>query len=502
MLELKHISKSFPGVRALDDVSVSFAPGEIHALVGENGAGKSTLMKIICGIYQADAGGVYLDGQPIHSKDYRQSLSMGIDIVHQEIQVVRENTVAESIMLDKLANFSWAGIINWRAVNAEARKYMDMVGLDVPPDALMGGLSAAQKRMTQIARALASNARVIMLDEPTSTLTEHEAQTLFGILDQLKKTGVVLVFVSHKFEEVFALCDRVTVLRDGRHIGTRPTGELGRQELIRMMIGREFKEDHLGRVNFNRENEVLRVEHLTRHGKIEDASFSLREGEILGLYGLVGAGRTEMARVLIGEDRMDAGRVIVRGQTANIRSISDSLYRYRIGYLTENRKEEGLLLKDTVRANLTITVWPRMVNKFTRWISQKQEDRTAREMVQSLEIRTPGLAQIVENLSGGNQQKVSLAKWLAADCDVLIIDEPTVGVDVGAKEQIHRLIRRLAEHERRSIILISSDMPEIIRLANRILVFRDRRIAGQVDDVDNPRRTYDEISMAIGEYLQ
>jgi ribose transport system ATP-binding protein len=502
MLELRHISKSFPGVRALDDVSVAFAPGEIHALVGENGAGKSTLMKIICGIYQADAGEVFLDGRRVRSRDYRQSLSMGIDIVHQEIQIVRENTVAESIMLDKLITYGPTGIINWRVVNKRAKVYMDMVGLDVPPDALMKGLSAAQKRLTQIARALAANARVILLDEPTSTLTEHEAQTLFGILDRLKKTGVVLVFVSHKFEEVFAICDRVTVLRDGRHVGTRPTGELGRQELIRMMIGRECKEDHLGRVHFNPGKEVLRVEHLTRHGKIEDASFTLREGEILGLYGLVGAGRTEMAKALIGEDRMDSGRVIVRGELARIRSISDSLYRYRIGYLTENRKEEGLLLKDTVRANLTITVWPRMVNRFTRWISGRQEDETAHEMVESLEIRTPGLAQIVENLSGGNQQKVSLAKWLAAECDVLIIDEPTVGVDIGAKEQIHRLIRRLAEAERRSIILISSDMPEIVRLANRILVFRDRKIVGQVDDVDNPDRTYDEISMAIGEFLQ
>jgi ribose transport system ATP-binding protein len=502
MLELRHISKSFPGVRALDDVSVAFAPGKIHALVGENGAGKSTLMKIICGIYQADEGGVYLEGRQIRSRDYRQSLARGIDIVHQEIQIVRENTVAESIMLDKLITYGPTGAINWRAVNARAREYMEMVGLDVPPTALMKGLSAAQKRLTQIARALAADAKVILLDEPTSTLTRHEAQTLFGILRDLKKTGVVLVFVSHKFEEVFALCDRVTVLRDGRHVGTRPTGELARQELIRMMIGRECKEDHLGRVHFNRDKEVLRVEGLTRQGKIEDASFSLREGEILGLYGLVGAGRTEMAKALIGEDRMDSGRVIVRGEHARIRSISDSLYRYRIGYLTENRKEEGLLLKDTVRANLTITVWPRMVNRFTRRISQRQEDRTAHEMVESLEIRTPGLAQIVENLSGGNQQKVSLAKWLAADCDVLIIDEPTIGVDVGAKEQIHRLIRRLAEADRRSIILISSDMPEIIRLANRILVFRDRRIVGEVDDVDNSDRTYDEISMAIGEYLQ
>ena len=502
MLELKYISKSFPGVRALDDVSVTFAPGEIHALVGENGAGKSTLMKIICGIYQADEGEVLLDGQAFRSRNYRESLARGIDIVHQEIQTVQENTVAESIMLDKLDEFSLLGIINWRAVNERAKKYMDMVGLDVPPDAMMKGLSAAQKRMTQIARALAAEARVILLDEPTSTLTEHEAETLFGILRELKKTGVVLVFVSHKFEEVFALCDCVTVLRDGRNIGTRKTAEVTRPELIKMMIGREFKSDHLGRVNVNREKEVLRVEHLTRAGKIEDASFSLHEGEILGLYGLVGAGRTEMARVLIGEDRMDFGDVIVRGEPARIRSISDSLYRYRIGYITENRKEEGLLLKDTVRANLTITVWPRMVNKFTRSISQQLEDETAHQMVGDLEIRTPGLAQVVENLSGGNQQKVSLAKWLAADCDVLIIDEPTVGVDVGAKEQIHRLIRRLAQEDRKSIILISSDMPEIVRLANRILVFRDQYIVGEVDNVDDPARTYDDISMAIGEYLQ
>jgi len=502
MLELSHISKSFPGVRALDDVSVTFAPGEIHALIGENGAGKSTLMKIICGIYQADAGEISLDGQAVRSRDYRQSLAAGIDIVHQEIQIIRENTVAESIMLDKLVTYGPTGIMNWPAINGRARKYMDMVGLDVPPTALMKGLSPAQKRLTQIARALASNARVILLDEPTSALTEHETQTLFGILNDLKKTGVVLVFVSHKFEEVFAICDRVTVLRDGRHIATQPTSELTRPELIHMMIGRECKEDHLGRVNFNPDVEVLRVEGLTCSGKIEDASFSLREGEILGLYGLVGAGRTEMARVLIGEDRMDAGRVIVRGELARIRSISDSLYRYRIGYLTENRKDEGLLLKDTVRSNLTIAVWPRMVNKFTRRISHRQEDATARELVENLKIRTPGLAQIVENLSGGNQQKVSLAKWLAADCDVLIIDEPTMGVDVGAKEQIHRLIRRLAEEERKSIILISSDMPEIIRLANRILIFRDRRIVSEVGDVDNPERTYDEISMAIGEHLQ
>ncbi len=502
MLELKHISKSFPGVRALDDVSVGFRPGEIHAIVGENGAGKSTLMKIVAGIYQPDAGEVFLEGRRIHSRDYRESLAEGIDIVHQEIQVVAENTVAESIMLDKLVTYGPTGIINWRAVNARARTYMDMVGLAVPPTALMRGLSAAQKRLTQIARALAAEARVILLDEPTSTLTQHEADNLFDVLREVKRRGVILVFVSHKFEEVLALCDRVTVLRDGRHIGTRPVADVTRGELIRMMIGREITEDHLGRVDADESTEVLRAEGVTRAGKIDDATFSLKQGEILGFYGLVGAGRTELARVLIGEEPMDRGRVFVRGRPARIRSIADSLYRYRIGYVTENRKEEGLLLAEPVRTNLTITVWHRMVHPLTRWISQRQEDATAREMVDALSIRTPGLGQITGNLSGGNQQKVSIAKWLAADCDVLIVDEPTVGVDVGAKEQIHRIIRRLTQQEGKSVILISSDMPEIVRLANRILVFRGGRIAGEVTDVDNPKRTYDDISMAIGEYLQ
>ncbi len=502
MLELKHISKSFPGVKALDDVSVAFRPGEIHALVGENGAGKSTVLKIATGLYRPEGGEILLDGRPVHFRSYQESRDLGIDIVHQEIQVVPENSVAESILLWRLITFGRTGIVDWRAMNERARLYMDMVGLDVSPNAIMRSLSPAQKRLTQIARALAADAKVILLDEPTGALTEHEAENLFGILRGLRDRGVTLVFVSHKFEEVFALCDTITVLRDGRRVGTGPAGEMTRAELIRLMIGREYTEDHLGRVHVNRDTEVLRAEGVTRRGKIEDAGFSLREGEILGFYGLVGSGRTELARALIGEDRMDAGSVFVRGRPARIRSVADSLYRYRIGYGTENRKEEGLFLDEPVRTNLTIAVWHRMAERFTRGSSRREEDRTARRLVRALSIRTPGLGQITANLSGGNQQKVSLAKWLAADCDVLIVDEPTIGVDVGAREQIHRLIRDLAEKERRSVILISSDMPEIIRLANRILVFRAGRIVGEVDDVDNPERSYDDISVAIGEYLQ
>ena len=501
MLELRSISKSFPGVKALDNVSLQFAPGQIHALIGENGAGKSTAVKIMAGIYQPDSGQVLYDGRPLHFRSHRGSPKTGIGIVHQEIQAVPESSIAENIMLDKLITYGRTGIINWKAVHRAARGYMDMVGLDFPPTAAMKHLSAAHKQLAQIAKALAGHAKVLLLDEPTSSLTEREAANLFRILRELKAAGVTILFVSHKLEEVLELCDRVSVLRDGRFVGTRPVAEASRRELIRMMIGRECAEEHLGRLDVRRDREMLRAEHVVRRGKADDVSFALYEGEILGFYGLVGAGRTELARILIGEDRLDGGEIYVRGQRAHVRSIADSLYRYRIGYVTENRKEEGLLLKSPVRTNITITIWRNIVNRLTRFISGRKEDAAARHMVGALQIKATDLGQKTEDLSGGNQQKVSLAKWLAAECDVLIIDEPTVGVDVGAKEQIHRLIWDLAKKQRKAIILISSDMPEVIRLSSRILVFKSRRIVGELTGVDDPSRTYEEISTEIGHYL-
>ena len=501
MLELRHIGKSFPGVTALDDVSVSFAPGGIHALAGENGAGKSTLMKIIAGIYRPDGGEVWLDGERLNFHSYHDSMRKGIGIVYQEIQVVAESSIAENIMLDKLVTFGHTGVVNWRAVNETAKRYMEMVGLDLSPRQRIGSCSAAQKRLVQIAKALSANARVILLDEPTSTLTAHESARLFGILRGLKEKGVTMIFVSHKCEEVLGLCDQVTVLRDGKHVGTRPAAGLSRAELVKMMIGREYLEERLGRIPVAEDAEALRADRVTRRGAIEEATFVVHQGEILGFYGLVGSGRTELARTLIGEDRMDSGSVTVRGVPVQIRSIKDSLYRHRIGYVTENRKEEGLLLKETVRTNITITIWPRLVEWFTRRIRARQENAVARDMVGQLSIRTAGIFQVAETLSGGNQQKVSVAKWLAAQCNVLIVDEPTVGVDVGAKQQIHQLIWELAATHGTSVILISSDMPEIVKLARRILVFRNHRIVGEVTGVDDPARSAEETSRLIGEYL-
>jgi ribose transport system ATP-binding protein len=404
-------------------------------------------------------------------------------------------------MLDKMITYGSSGIINWREVNAVADRYIRMVGLNLPPTTRMRHLSAAQKQLTQIAKALAANARVLLMDEPTSSLTEHEARNLFDILRRLKASGVTIIFVSHKFEEVFAVCDEVSVLRDGKCVGTGQIANLSPAELIKMMIGRSVSSEHMGRLNHDSAREILRVEHAVREDRARDVSFSLGAGEILGFYGLVGSGRTEMARLIIGEDQLDSGKIYIRGKAVQIRSVAEALYRHRIGYVTENRKEEGLLLKSSVQTNLTITIWQNIVNLLTRNISRQREAAISRQWADALQVRAASLGQKVEDLSGGNQQKISIGKWLAADCDILIIDEPTVGVDVGAKEQIHQLVWNLARNQGKSIILISSDMPEIIRLASRILVFRDQKVVGEIPDVDNPDNNYEKISGAIGNYL-
>lgn len=500
MLEVRSISKSFPGVQALDDVSAAFEPGTIHALLGENGAGKSTLMKIICGIYRPDGGELHLDGERLQLKDSLEAIRHRISIVHQEIQVVPQATVAENIMLDKLGNFRRGLGIDWKAMNRESQTYMEMVDLHIAPATVIRELSAAQKQLTQIARALSSGARVLLLDEPTSSLTLHEADRLFELLRRLRSQGVCIVFVSHKLEEVKALCDVLTVLRDGRVIGTRPTSEVDRQDIITMMIGRKTKDEFRSFLNVKLDEPVLEVRNLSS-SLFDGINLTLHRGEILGLYGLVGSGRTELAKTIIGEYGHDSGEIRVEGKPARIGSVAEALHKYRIGYVSENRKEEGLILSASVNTNLTVTIWRRLVAGFLRFLSPKSELREADAIIRRLEIRTPNGRQIINNLSGGNQQKVSIGKWLIANCDVLIIDEPTVGVDVGAKEYIHDLIWNMAKEEGKSIILISSDMPEMIALARRILVFKEFRIVGALDDLNTREYSYEETSSRIGHYI-
>jgi ribose transport system ATP-binding protein len=500
IFELRGVGKSFPGVRALADLSLQFAPGEIHALLGENGAGKSTAMKILAGLQPPDEGEVWLDDAPVRFRSARDSMARGVHLVFQELQLVPEASIAENVMLDKLPRRSKFGVIDWREVNRRAAEALARVGLAARVSTPVKNLGAAQKQFVQIARALAAHARILLLDEPTSYLGGQETQRLLELLRELRAQGVTIIYVSHKIEEVFAVCDRVSVLRDGALVRTARIAELTPPELVRLMIGREASVEKLGVLPRNG-RERLRAEHLTRAGKVRGVSFSVHDGEILGFYGLVGAGRSETARLIIGDDPLDGGQVFVDGQPVRIRNVREGLRRFGIGYVTENRKEDGLWLSAPVVTNLCITIWEKLARRWTGRVSAGDEATAARQQVIKLSIKCSGLQQETRLLSGGNQQKICIGKWLAAGCQTLIIDEPTAGVDIGAKEQIHALIHGLAANEQRAVIVISSDLMEIIKLASRILVFRAGRIAGEIRDVDAPGRTYEEISRAIGSYL-
>jgi ribose transport system ATP-binding protein len=500
MLQIRNVSKFFPGVTALDGVALDFAPCEVHAIVGENGAGKSTLIKIICGIYSPDEGEVLLDGKPLHLHSYTDALAQKINLVSQEIQVIPKSTVAENVMLDKIGRYARRGAIDWKRLNRDAQEYVDLVGLELPGTAVVGGLSAAQKQLIMIARSLSSQARILIMDEPTSALTRHETDNLLQLLTRIKADGVTVLFVSHKLEEVLAVADKVSVLRDGRLIGTRGTAGLAKPDIVRMMIGRDARASSLGVLASPCTEPVLEVRHMARAGKFADISFTLHKGEILGFYGLVGSGRTELAQIVIGVDRKDGGELLVNGAPAAIHSMADSLYKYRLGYVSENRKEKGLILGASIKTNIAVTVWNRLKGRLGA-IRLRDENAVAGEYMAALDVKATGPDQPVNRLSGGNQQKVSIAKWLAAQCDILIIDEPTIGVDIGAKEYIHQLIWDLANKQQKSIILISSDMPEIINVARRILVFKNFQIAGEVRNDGPAPRSYDEVSQEIGRYL-
>ena len=500
MLETKSISKAFPGVQALSDVSITFNPGEVHALVGGNGAGKSTFIKIISGIYQADSGEVKLDDSVLHLHSYSDALSKKITIVSQEIQVIPLSTIAENIMLDKLKSYKHNGLLDWKKLNQDAEEFIEMVELNLPAGTLVENLSAAQKQLIMIAKSLSADARVLILDEPTSSLTKHETDNLLKLLRKIAENGVIVIFVSHKLSEVLALADRVSVLRDGYLIGTREIEGLDRSEIVKMMIGREARSTYLGKLDIDLNEKVLEAENIIQNNTFDKLSFDLFKGEILGFYGLVGSGRTELARILIGEDKRDGGVIRINGQEAKINSMADSLHKYQLGYVTENRKEFGLLLEASLKTNITITVWDKLVNKIGK-ISLRKETSVCEESMEAVDVRATGPDQIVKDLSGGNQQKVSISKWLAAECDILIIDEPTVGVDVGAKEYIHQLIWDLAKEEGKSIILISSDMPEMVTLSRRILVFKDFKIVGEIRDLNEREFSYEEVSSKIGSCL-
>jgi ribose transport system ATP-binding protein len=475
VLELDGVVKSFPGVRALDGVSFRVEPGRIHALLGENGAGKSTLIKILTGVHQADGGEVRVNGRAVRFQSPRDAMAAGISAVHQERNLIPRFSVGENIMLEQPP--ARLGLVDFQAVHAAARKWMRLLDLEVDPRTPVDRLSVAQMQLVEIAKALALQARILLMDEPTASITPHETRTLFTLLHRLKGEGVAIVFVSHKLEEVFEICDTVTVLRDGRNAcDALPLDGLNRADVVRMMIGRD--EEAHGSIHRVREGgtpalELRGVATALGHRAI---SLGLQKGEILGLYGLVGAGRSELAKAIIGAVPVTAGEIRVKGEPAQVGSVSEALERWRIGYVSEDRKEEGLILIHDVQQNVAITVWTRL----RRWLlNDAQERRAVEPLVRRLDVRTPSLRQRVGLLSGGNQQKVSVAKWLAAGADVLIVDEPTVGIDIRTKAYLHELIRELADGGT-AVLLISSDLPEMVALADRILVMHAMRLVGEV----------------------
>jgi rhamnose transport system ATP-binding protein len=472
-IELQSISKRFAATQALDSVSLALRTGEIHGLVGENGAGKSTLVKILAGVHRPDGGTLELDGQPIAIDGPAHARSLGIAVVHQEPRLFPDLTVAENVFIGHPPT-GRLGSIAWGEMRAAARRTFEQLDVHLDTGAPVRGLSMADQQLIEIAKALSIEARVLILDEPTASLSVHEVERLFAIVRRLRDRGVAILFVSHRLEEVFDLCDRATVLRDGRHVITTATSELTSADLVRHMVGRAVSlfpkaDNPIGAV-------LLEVDGLTRSGAFRDVSFAVRAGEILGMAGLVGAGRTEIARVLFGVDVPDAGRITLDGRPVAFRSPSEAL-RAGIAYLPEDRHQEGLVLDFPIAANVTLPILPRLFPRLL--VRPRVERRLATDFSHQLRVRMTGVDQLVGALSGGNQQKVVLAKWLAARPRVLILDEPTRGIDIGAKVEVHRIVSELASSGL-GIILISSDLPEVLAMSDRILVLHEGRLTAEL----------------------
>ena len=468
------ITKGFPGVQALSDVTLDVAAGSCHALCGENGAGKSTLGKILAGIYTPDQGRLFVHGREVHFGSPRDALAAGVGMVHQELAFCDNLSVADNLCLGALP--SRRGLVVREEMERRAGAMLAEIDATLDVRRRLGELTIAQQQVVQIAAAVGSGARIIIFDEPTSSLSHHEAERLFELVGRLKQRGVTCIYVSHRMPEVFRLCDTVSVLRDGKHVDTRPTAEITEADVVRMMIGRPLAEYFPTHDSSLRGDEVLRVESLTSPGKFEDISLTLHAGEVLGLAGLQGAGRSEVACALFGLEHVERGSIYVRGAAAHIGGASEAI-RYGIGLVPEDRKRQGLVLSETALHNTTLPTLHRFSR--LRWILRAKERRETGELFARLRVRTPSLDAVVAGLSGGNQQKVVLAKWLAARPSVLILDEPTRGVDVGAKAEIHALIGELARNGT-AIIVISSELPEVLTLSDRILVLRQGRMVGEL----------------------
>lgn len=477
LVRMQGIEKRFPGVHALNDAQFELRAGEVHALVGENGAGKSTLMKVLSGVYRKDGGRIFYKGQEVDIPNPRAAQLLGISIIHQELNLMPHLTVAQNIFIGREPRRGLPFWLDEDQINRQAQQLFDMMHLKLDPRARVSDLTVAKQQMVEIAKALSFNSEVLIMDEPTAALTESEIEELFRIVRQLRAKGVGIVHISHRLEELKQISDRITVMRDGRYIGTVPTAEATIDQIISMMVGRTIYESK-PELPENPNTEIaLEVRGLNRGRILKDISFQLKKGEILGFAGLVGAGRTEVARAIFGADPIDSGQIFVKGKPVQIKSPSDAV-RHGIAYLSEDRKRYGLTLGLDVETNISMASMRKFINALG-WVNANKTRSTAERYVQSLAIRTPSLKQRVKNLSGGNQQKVIVGKWLTADTDVLIFDEPTRGIDVGAKSEIYKLLNDLAA-QGKAIMMISSELPEILRMSHRIIVMCEGRITGEL----------------------
>lgn len=475
VLEMRDITKRFPGVVAVKNGQLNLRPGEVHCLVGENGAGKSTLMKILSGAVPLDSGSIIVDGEAVHIHSPHHAQQLGISMIYQEFNLSPYLSIAENIFLGREPRLGRSPFINWRRMYADAREILGRIGVKLNVRRPINECSVAQQQMVEIAKAISFNSKIIVMDEPSATLTDHELRALFELIGELKRQGIGMIYISHRLEEIFEIGDRVTVMRDGEYIATKGVTDVTRDEIIKMMVGRELTHEFPKEV-FARGKERLRIDGLTRKGAFEGIGFSLHEGEIVGLTGLVGAGRTEVARAIFGADPIDAGTIMLDGKSITVKSPQDAI-RQGIGLLTEDRKNQGLILGMSVRENTTLANLRALVRMF--FISRSKERQVSANFVRELQIKTPSVEQAAQNLSGGNQQKVVLAKWLFTESKILIFDEPTRGIDVGAKVEIYKLMNELVR-KGVCILMISSELPEVLGMCDRILVMHEGRISGEL----------------------
>lgn len=484
ILELVDIKKEFPGAKALDGVSINLISGEIHALVGENGAGKSTLMKILSGIYKPTSGKIFFEGKEIILNNTKEAQELGITIIHQEFSLIPYLNAVDNIFLGREIRKS-NGLLDRKLMKEKAQGLLKRIDVDIDLDKTVEELSVAEQQFIEIAKAISVNSKLLILDEPTATLTEGEVKHLFNLMKTLKKNEVTMIFISHHIDEIFQIADRVSILRDGKWIGTESIDKVTEDSIIHMMVGRELKDTFPKRVCSEGDKEVILEVKNLRNSKVKGVSFKLYRGEILGISGLVGSGRTEVVRALIGADKVEEKEVYIKGKKVNIRTPNEAL-QFGIALIPEDRKTQGLVLEASIKNNISLSGLKKIINKY-RFINRGKEINIVDEYVESLDIKTSSIERLVKNLSGGNQQKVVIAKCLNTECEILIFDEPTRGIDVGAKAEIYKLMRQLV-NKGISIIMISSELPEILGMSDRILVMRKGEITGEI----NPKEANQE----------